>query len=81
MKEIVTILESKGIATASDAVRELMKAGVLTGYDVSVYLAQQEFMRSSVGVERPTPLMKDIAHKHSICWLTLRRSLEVLVTK
>jgi hypothetical protein len=53
MNELQSILDAKGITTASDAVRELMQAGILTGYDVSVYLAQQEFLSTSAGVERP----------------------------
>lgn len=81
MKELIAILERKGVTTAHDAIAELHRSGVLTAYDVSVYVAQDEFMRLSVGVEKPMRLLEDIAHRCSISRDTLRRRLEVVVAK
>lgn len=81
MNELMQVLGSKGIATAEDAIRELHAAGVLTGYDVSVYLAQQEFMEKSAGVAKPMCMLKDIAHKHSIGCSTLRNRISAAVQK
>ena len=81
MNDLQSILDAKGITTAADAVRELMQAGILTGYDVSVYLAQQEFLSASAGVERPMCMLKDIAYKHSIGFSTLRRRVCLVVPK
>ena len=81
MKELLAILERKGITTAQDAIAELHRSGALTAYDVSVYVAQDEFMRLSVGVERPMSLMRDVAYRHSISCGTLRRRVEVVVSK
>lgn len=81
MNELMEVLRSKGIATAEDAIIELHVSGVLTGYDVSVYLAQQEFMAKSIGVAKPMRILSDVAHRHSISATVLRERLAIAVRK
>ena len=71
-KDLIAIMRAKGIDTPEKAIEDLIASGVLTGFDMSKYLAVNEFMRLSLGVEKPTRILKDVAHRHSIGHTTLR---------
>lgn len=71
-KDVIAILKAKGIDTPEGVIEELVTTGVLTGFDMSKYLAVNEFMRLSMGVDKPTRMLRDVAHRHNIGRTTLR---------
>lgn len=81
MKEILEIFKEKGIATAEDAMVELERFGILTGYDCSKYAAANELMRRSYGHGMVKDILEDVAFKHSIGSNTLKRVIEVAAPK
>lgn len=76
MRELLYILKEKGIESAEDAIRELDRYGVLTGYDCSKYVAANEFMERSYGKGSVDEVLADVAFKHRIGENTLRRVIQ-----
>jgi hypothetical protein len=76
-KDVIAILKAKGLDTPEQVIEELVNTGVLTGFDMSKYLARHEFLKLSFGVPAPTQILKDVAHKHNLGHSTLKRMLSV----
>lgn len=81
MKQLLEILRAKGITSADAVIIELYEKGVLTWYDVSVYLAMEDFMKESLGKPNPTRIMRDVAQRYSISTTVLHQRLAAAVRK
>jgi len=76
-KEVIAILKAKGIDTPEKVIEELVSTGVLNGFDMSKYLARDEFLKLSFGVPSPTKILKDCAHRYHVSHSTMKRMMSV----